>query len=188
MVANTKHMKRILIIATLSIVTATCLYSASGGKHPGSKWVNRTINYTHPEYGNIGKAKEALDSAFSYEENLTWPLTYIAAGSYYNELYGKNQDFSALLQSADHFIKAAELDTANQFEKRIQFQLLTIPNSLVNEGAVKFEDEIYQDAAEAFKRVVQIQELPEYSGDLDTSMIFNTALAAYNAADYDLTI
>lgn len=181
-------MRQLVLMMLLGIFALNQLFAASGGKHPGDRWVKKAINYTHPEYGDIGKAREALDSAFQYEGNKTWPLTYIASGSYHNQLYTQSQVFSDLIQAADDYIKAAELDTADAYTKEMQLQLLTLPNTLINVGATKFEEEQYHEATQAFERVVLIQQLPAYSGDMDTSMVFNTALAAYNGSNNELAI
>ncbi|WP_282036471.1 tetratricopeptide repeat protein [Saccharicrinis aurantiacus] len=142
--------------------------------------------------GDIMKAKEAIDQAVASEKSNTWPKTYIMAAKVYSELDKKGKDDQGTIKAFEFYKKAIELDEkgdakgkkVGKYKKEIGQSLLFFSGELTNDGVDAFNKENFKDAVTAFEDLLAINSHPymiELQGEkVDTSIIFNTALAAYN--------
>ncbi len=142
--------------------------------------------------GDLDKAKEAIDEAMANEKSNTWPKTYIVAGKVYTELSKDGKDDEGVVKAFDFYKKAIDLDQKGdekgkkigKYKKEISQQLLFFSGDLTNAGVEAFNKSDFQGAVTAFEDLLKLNEHPymvEMQGEkVDTAIIYNTALAAYN--------
>ena len=92
------------------------------------------------------------------------------------------------MEAFNNFMKAVELDPKmkNIIIRDNSFALLG--NSFLNDAITKFEEKDYEGAMKSFERNVKVAESDMYVGMVDTLVIFNAGLAAYNAELYKKAI
>ncbi len=147
--------------------------------------------------GDADKAKTAIDEAMANEKSNTWPKTYIVAGKVYTALDKAGKDDEGVIKAYSFFEKAIELDQkgdengkkVGKYKKEISQQLLFFSNELTNAGVEAFNKSEFTDAVTAFEDLLKLNEHPymvEMQGaKVDTAIIYNTALAAYNGEIWD---
>jgi len=142
--------------------------------------------------GDVVKAKEAIDAAITNEKSKDWPKTYIVAAKVYTQLYKKGKDELGAIKASEFYNKAIELDKkgdaegkkAGKFKQEIGQALLFFGNELTNAGVEAFNKNDYKSAVAAFENLLKLNN-NEYAvaiqGEkVDSVIIYNTALAAYN--------
>jgi len=180
----------LMLITALAVIFAGCTTLdavAQKGK------VSSALNYVGA--GNLDKAKEAIDAALVHEKTKAWAKTYYAVGRVAQALWEKGLETdneklmtkydNQLIYAYDSYIKAIDLDKKKNIEKMIIVQLPSLANDFLTWAAMEFENENYKESTIAFEKLLQIQESEIYMGSVDTVVVFNTALAAYNAKDFD---
>jgi len=141
---------------------------------------------------DIDGAKKAIDEALANEKSNTWPKTYIVAGKVYTKLKQAGKDADGLKKSIEFYTKAVELDKKGdekgkgigKFEKELKIAFTFYRTDLTNAGVEGFNSEKFGDALTAFENVLKVNEL-EGSTNVDTVIIYNCALAAYNNKDWN---
>jgi tetratricopeptide (TPR) repeat protein len=155
---------------------------------------------------DTGKLKEALQtieeavdpSSENAENTLSWPRTWEVRGDIYQAIY-QSEDESVkelvtdpLSEALDSYKKALELDEKGRFENSIKVKLTLLTNDLTNQAVNAFEEQNYDQALQSFEQILEINEIDlieqDNPGVVDTVIIFNAGLAAYNAEDYDKAI
>ncbi|MBS0010041.1 MAG: tetratricopeptide repeat protein [Bacteroidales bacterium] len=180
----------ILLIAAIALFLSGC--SVLEGVAQKGK-VSSALNYV--ESGNLDKAKEAVDEALKHEKTKDWFKTYYASGRVAQAMWEKgyqddNQKLmntydDQLIYAYDNYLKAMELDDKSSTENLVIIQLPALANDFLVWAAMEFEDGNYDKSTLAFEKLLEIQESDIYMGTVDTVVVFNTALAAYNAKNYD---
>ena len=155
--------------------------------------VSSALNYV--ESGNLDKAKEAVDAALEHQKTKEWPKTYYAVGRVAQAMWEKgyetdNQKLMTtqedqLIYAYDNYLKAIDMDDKNNIEKMVIVQLPGLANDFLSWAAMEFENENFSKSTLAFEKLLEIQESEIYMGTVDTVVVFNTGLAAYNAREYD---
>jgi tetratricopeptide (TPR) repeat protein len=175
-------MKKLLFIA-ITLFTVTGVYAQKGK-------VNAAEAYL--ENGDIEAAEERMQDAFEHQKSKDWPKTYIVAAKLATEKYKKEKDIQHLQDAVDYYMKAIELDKADKgrFENEIKIALTFFQNELTNAGIESFNEQKYENAMIAFENVLKINNLDMFRKEegetvVDTAIIYNTALAAYNAENWD---
>jgi tetratricopeptide (TPR) repeat protein len=67
----------------------------------------------------------------------------------------------------------------------IELALPMLSNDFINLGITCFQESDYAGALKAFEKTLKIGEMPFFGGAIDTTIIFNAGLAAYNGELYD---
>jgi tetratricopeptide (TPR) repeat protein len=173
-------MKKLLFIA-IALFTVASVYAQKGK-------VNAAEAYL--ENGDIEAAEERMQDAFEHKRSKDWPKTYIVAAKLSTEKYKKDKDIQHLKDAVDYYMKAIELDKADKgrFENEIKIALTFFQNQLTNAGIEGFNEQKYENAMVAFENVLKINNLDMFKTEdatVDTAIIYNTALAAYNAKKWD---
>ncbi|SMO38561.1 Tetratricopeptide repeat-containing protein [Saccharicrinis carchari] len=150
------------------------------------------------EQGDPVKAKEAIDQAMEHEKSNTWPKTYIVAAKVYTKLYQKGKDDKGTIKAYKFYQKAIELDKKGnhkgkqkgKYKKEIGQALLFFGTELTNAGVEAFNKEDFETAVLAFDGLLELNKneyMEEIQGEkVDTAIIFNAALAAYNAKNWSV--
>ncbi|MGQ1890562.1 tetratricopeptide repeat protein [Thermophagus sp. OGC60D27] len=172
-------MKKVLFIA-LALLTGSGVYAQKGKVNAAEAYLNN---------GDVEAAESRLQEALVHPKSKDWPKTYIVSAKLATEKYKKEKDIQQLMEAVDYYLKAVELDKADKgrFEKEIKIALTFFVTDLTNAGIEGFSNQKYENAMIAFENVLKINNLDMFQADnpvVDTAIIYNTALAAYNAKNW----
>ncbi|SFD94700.1 tetratricopeptide repeat protein [Thermophagus xiamenensis] len=173
-------MKKLLFIALALFLT--------GGIYAQKGKVNAAEAYL--DNGDIEAAEVRLNAAMEHPKSKDWPKTYIVSAKLATAKYKKSKDIQLLKNAVDYYLKALELDKANKgrFENEIKIALTLFVSDLTNAGIEGFNEQKYENAMIAFENVLKINDLELFQAEnptVDTAIIYNTALAAYNAKNWE---
>ncbi len=157
-------------------------------------------------YKDSGKLKEALEtinttidpSNDKSEKTIGWPHAWEVRGDIYQAIYqSKDENVKSLAddplaEALESYKKALELDDKDRYSKNIKIKLTLLTNDLTNQAVQAFNDEKFEKALHSFEQILDVQNMDIIKADspdaVDTVIIFNSALAAYNAQNYDKAI
>jgi tetratricopeptide (TPR) repeat protein len=176
------------IVLLISAIILTIGVSAQKGK------VSSALSFI--DQGALDKAKEAIDLALVNEKSKDWSKTYYALGRLAQASFeSENPKFKSLykeplVEAYKAYEKAMELDPKGGTKKLLQVNstYLILGNLFINDGVQNFTDQKFDAALQAFKNNIKIASSDVYIGLVDTGIIFNAGLAAYNAKKYDEAI
>lgn len=178
-------MKKLALLAIL-VVSMSVVYAQKGK-------VSAATGYL--DTNDLEAAKKAIDLALEHEKSTDWPKTYIVAAKVYTELSKAGEDDKGINKAVDFYKKALELDAKGdakgknigKYEKEIKLQLTFFKPDLTNTGIEGFNTEDFNKALFAFENVLyfnNLDMLKEEGAAVDTSIIYNCALAAFNAKNW----
>ncbi|WP_170154422.1 tetratricopeptide repeat protein [Mangrovibacterium diazotrophicum] len=184
--------KTILLLAIL--VTAVAGSYAQKGKVSSAQ--------TLKDSGKLDKALEAINEAIDpnnekAEKSIPWPRTWEVRGEIYHDIYkSKDENYKKLATdplatSLESFKKAIELDTKGTGSNGVKINLTLLINDFTDQAVKGFNENDYELALKSFEQILDIQSMPLMQEDpptVDTVIIFNAGLAAYNAENYDKAI
>lgn len=177
-------MKRILI--SVLLLAAYVMANAQMGK------VNGALNYVIS--GQLDKAKEAIEAAEVHEKTKNEAKMFYAKGKILQAVgETQNEEFKnlyedPLFQAYDYYMKALEVDEKDKLGKMIDLTMPMLSNDFITLGVNKFQEVDYVAALKAFELSLEIGKMPFYGGVVDTTIMFNAGLAAYNGQLYDKAI
>jgi tetratricopeptide (TPR) repeat protein len=177
-------MKKITFLLLALLISAAA--SAQKGKVNAAETMIRE--------GAFDKAKEAIEAAIANPKTVSYAKTYYVKGKLCQAAFDsgdpKNKELypDILMEAYNNFQKAVELDPKmkNTIIRDNAYALLG--NSLLNDAINKFNEKDFEGAMESFERNVKVAESDMYVGMVDTLVIFNAGLAAYNAELYQKAI
>jgi len=186
-------MKRTTILFVL-LFAVSCAFAQKGK-------VTSALSYK--EAGKLDKAVEAIEETIDAsnpktESSVTWPRTWEVRGEIYQAVFqSKDENFKKLNNDPltvafDSYMKALQLDDKDRFSKSVKIKLTLLIGDLTNQAVVAFNEETYEKALKSFEQILAINATPVFKADdpnaVDTVIIFNAGLAAYNAKQYDKAI
>lgn len=155
------------------------------------------------EAGNLDKAVATIEEAVDpsnpkSESSINWAGTWEARGEIYQALYkSKDENHKKLSDDPltvayDSYMKALSLDEKNKFTNSVKIKLTLLISDLTNQAVNAFNEEKYEKALKSFEQIMAIENTPAIKADdpnaVDTVIIFNAGLAAYNSQLYDKAI
>jgi len=150
------------------------------------------------EAGKYEEAKEAIELAVWNDKTSRWPRTYYAkgllcqkafeSGFSSNDMKKTNLYPEQLLVAYDAYEKAVELDTRNRIHSLIETQYYGLANLFQKLGEKHFLKREYSQAMTAFEHALLVSKSPLISVETDTSLVYNTAMAAYESKNWDKAI
>ena len=186
-------MKRTIIL--LALVFAFSAAFAQRGKV--------TTAQSLKDAGKLAEAYEAIKEASDEsnpkaEKSFAWPKTWEVKGEVFQAI-GQSKDENVkklisdpLTEALNSYKKALELDAKGTNAKSVKIKLTLLTNDLTNQAVAAFQVEDYNKALTSFEQILEINEMPVVKMDspnaVDTVIIFNAGLAAYNAENYDKAI
>lgn len=186
-------MKRTIILLAL-VLTFSAAFAQKG---------KVTTAQSLKDAGKLAEALEAIEQAANAsdpkaEKSAPWPKTWETRGDIYQAI-GQSKDENVKKLSSDPFSealnsfkKALELDQKGTNGKSIKIKLTLLTNDLTNQAVDAFKVEDYNKALVSFQQVLEINQMPVVKMDnpdaVDTVIIFNSGLAAYNAEKYETAI
>ena len=169
---------------TLIIVT----FGISGSFAQKGKVASATNYLTN---GQIEKAWEAIQEAEKHDKTANYAKTYFVKGQILQQI-GESKDENIkklaedpLVGAYDSYQKAIELDEKGKIGKSVDLQYTMLNNDFINMGVEKWEEKDFAGAVEAFEYSLEIGKSDFFGGVVDTVIVYNTGLAAYNAKIYD---
>jgi len=132
------------------------------------------------------------------EKSIPWAKTWEVRGEIFQAI-GQSADEKIkklsndpLTEALNSYKKALELDTKGSNEKGVKIKLTLLTNDLTNQAISAFQVEDYNKALASFEQIIEINNMPIVKSDnpeaVDTVIIFNAGLAAYNAENYKKAI
>lgn len=182
-------MKKTIIL--LALVLAVSGAFAQKGK------VNSAQSFK--DTGKLDKAVEAIEEAIDpsnpkAEKSLPWPKTWEVRGEVYQAVAAsKDAKFKALsedplTEALKSYKKALELDEKDKFGKSVKIKLTLLTNDLTNQAVAQFNEDDYAGALKSFEQILEVQKIDvvmqDNPGAVDTVILFNAGLAAYNSKDF----
>jgi len=178
-------MKRLTSIMLISIL-AVSVASAQKGK------VNSALSQLMA--GNTEKAWTLIEQAKTHPKAVDWPKTYYVRGRILQQI-GESKDDkiknlveNPLQKAWNDYQKALKLDEKDRINKDVDLQMATLQIDFINKGINMFNAQKYKEAFGAFQNSLEVGKMPIFNGAVDTSIIYNAALAANNAGMYDEAI
>ncbi len=178
-------MKRLTSIVLISLLAITAV-NAQKGK------VNSALSQLMA--GNTEKAWTIIEQAKTHPKAVDWPKTYYVRGRILQQI-GESKDDkikdlveNPLQQAWSDYQKAIKLDEKDRINKDVDLQMATLQIDFINKGINMFNAQKYKEAFSAFENSLEVGKMPVFNGAVDTSIIYNTALAANNAGMYDEAI
>ncbi len=186
-------MKKTIIVLTLMVAFSSAF--AQKGKV--------TTAQSLKDAGKIAEAYAAIEEAIDESnpksaKSIPWPKTWEVRGEILQAI-GQSTDekikklsTDPLTEAFDSYKKALELDSKGSNEKSVKIKLTLLTNDLTNQAVNAFQVEDYNKALSSFEQIIEINNMSIVKSDnpeaVDTVIIFNAALAAYNAENYKKAI
>lgn len=142
-------------------------------------------------YGEIDKAKEAIDLATTHEKSLNLAKTWFIRGKVYHAIYESKDmaintlDPKSLLIAYESYIKALKLDVKDRFGNDVHKKLEICSMQFINQGVTEYSAGQYNDALISFQNSLSINAMPKFN-KVDTLSIYNAALTAEKLAKNEL--
>jgi tetratricopeptide (TPR) repeat protein len=151
---------------------------------------SRLISLHHLiEIGKYKDAKAVTDEMIEDPESSQWANTWYARGYLCQTAYRKGIQKNdpklyelypdQLYLAWDSYEKARVLDGSQRMEKQLAPKYVLLANDFQDMGVKNFEGQNYDESLRAFEHALQVEGLPFLLIQPDTSLIYNTALAAY---------
>ncbi len=184
-------MKKAIILLAL-ILTVSGVFAQKGK-------VTSALNFK--DTGKLDKALEAINEATNpsnekAQKSLPWPKTWEVKGEVFQAIFSskdyKNLSDDPLTVALESYKKALELDENDKYSKSVKIKLTLLTNDLTNQAVAAFSEEDFNKALRSFEQILEIQEIDLIKADnpeaVDTVILFNSGLAAYNAKDYEKAV
>jgi tetratricopeptide (TPR) repeat protein len=186
-------MRKIIILLNVALLILA-------GCSPRTK-VTSSLNLK--DAGKLEQAVNTIDEAIdpdaeNAEKTLNWPRTWEVRGEIYQAIYqSDNEEIKGLSEDPlsetfKSYKKALELDEKGKFDNSLKVKLTLLTNDLTNQAVDAFNNNDYQKALRSFEQILDLQSVDLIKEDnpdaVDTVIIFNAGLAAYNAENYDKAI
>lgn len=150
------------------------------------------------EIANFKEAKDVVEEMIEDEESRKWAKTWYARGLIAQTAYleGKKKNDKKLFElypdqlnvAYDSYERARNLDKRERFERQLAPRYVVLANEFKKSAEAHFKNQKYEDALRAYEKALAISESPFISVEMDTNLIYNTALAAHEDGKEDRAI
>ncbi len=156
---------------------------------------------TLKDSGKLDKALEAINEAVDpknekSEKSIEWAKTWEVRGDIYRAIYqSKDENIKKLADqplstALESYEKALKLDEKGHDHNAVKISLTLLISDFTDQAVKAFNENSYDKALASFKSILEIEGLPvmkeaDKEATVDTVIIFNAGLAAYNAEKYD---
>lgn len=180
-------MRHLILLLIISVLSTGSIYAQKGKVYYAK---------TSLDESNLSVAKENIDAALEHEKSIDWAYTYIIAGRVYRKLFAEGKDKEGLKKAMEFYKKAIELDAKgdkkgkgkDKYKNDLKIDFTTLKTELLQTGVEGFNKEDYEKAIFSFTSVLDINKSKVLTEEeiIDTAIIYNIALAAYNAEKFDI--
>jgi tetratricopeptide (TPR) repeat protein len=132
------------------------------------------------------------------ESSISWPHTWEVRGEIFQAIFEskdaevKKLESDPLTKALESYKKALELDIDKKITKSLKVKFTFLQPDITNQAVVAFKNQDFKLALQSFEQILEIEEIPFIKADnpnaIDTVILFNAGLSAYNAKDYDKAI
>lgn len=144
-------------------------------------------------------AKTNIEEAIANEKTATWPKTYLVAADLYGKMAAAGKDDAGIDKAKEYILKAIEFDAvtdakgkgAFKFKKDITKQLEQLATQSINAGVKGFDIKNYNMAKKAFITATWANKErlgDQYNMVLDSTLVYNAAIAAMQESDWETAI
>lgn len=150
------------------------------------------------ETAKYNEAKRAVEEAIVEEKTMEWPRTWYARGLLCQTAYEKGMAENdrkkyelypdQLYLAYESYEKAISLDKRGKIAEQLSPSYVLLANSFQKLGEKHFNSKKYEDALKAFEHALLINKSPILSVKIDTNLIYNAALAAYESKEWEKAI
>ncbi|MDD2278429.1 MAG: tetratricopeptide repeat protein [Bacteroidales bacterium] len=144
------------------------------------------------------EAKVVVDGMTEDKDSRKWARTWYYKGLLCQQAYTegiKKNDASLtalypnqLIVAYGSYSKALTLDRGGRIEKQIAPKFVLLANELQKVGEKNFRDKKYDESLEAFECALKITRNSSLSLEVDSNLMYNAALAAYEGKNWDKAI
>jgi tetratricopeptide (TPR) repeat protein len=143
-------------------------------------------------------AKTIVEEMIEDEQSSQWPRTWYARGLLTQTAYRdgmKNNDRKKyelypdqLFVAFESYEKALSLDTRGTVEKQLAPKYVLLANDFQEMGKRHFAGGRHKEALRAFETALYVTQSPVLTVQVDTNLIYNTALAAFESRNFEAAI
>jgi tetratricopeptide (TPR) repeat protein len=187
-------MKKTIIL--LALVFISTISFAQKGKVTSAE--------TLKDAGKLDEAFKVINTATDpnnpdAEKSVPWPRAWEVKGEIFQAIYkSANENFKKLeadplTKAFECYKKALELDTDGKASKSIKIKLALLSQADLTDQAISaYNKNDFKKSLQSFEQILEINNMPlmkaDNPNDIDTAVIFNAGLTAYNAQEYDKAI
>jgi tetratricopeptide (TPR) repeat protein len=141
------------------------------------------------------EAKAVIDEMIEDNESSKWARTWYTKGllcqTAHQEGIKKNDNSlvelypDQLYLAYESYQKSLLLDNEGRMERLIAPKYVTLANEFQGMGEKNFTGKKYVEALRAFEQAILVTQSPILSVKIDTNLVYNTALAAYESKNWD---
>ncbi len=150
------------------------------------------------ETGKFDEAKKAIEEAIDDDKTRHWPRTWYTKGLLCQTAYDKGIKSNnkkqyelypdQLYVAFESYEKAHKMDKRGRIDSQLAPQYVLLANDFQKLGERSFNSKKYKDACKAFEQSIEIYKSSILSAEVDSNLIYNTALASFECNDWDKTI
>ncbi len=150
------------------------------------------------EIANYVEAKKVIEEMVADEDASKWYRTWFARGilaqNAYREGIEKNDRSKSELYPDQLFVawysfeRARTLDSRGKLDRQLAPKYVVLANDLQRVAERHFRSEKYEEAFKAFELAHTITQSPILSVRTDQNLIYNTAMAAYEARNREMAL
>ncbi len=155
------------------------------------------------EQGKLADALKAIELAMDPSNPKTVkavsaPRTWEVRGEIFQAIFQSKDEAvkklsgDPLSEALNSYKKAVSLDTKGKSANSLKIKLTLLVNDLTNQAIEAFNKEDFGKSLKSFEQILDLQEIPFMKKDnplgVDTVIVFNAGLAAFNDGNYDKAI
>lgn len=143
--------------------------------------------------GELVKAQNLIDDLLYKVENKSNPFAWYSKGVIYHviseseDLRVKKDNINYLEETFISYKNAMQYDKTKQYQSDLTKRLNILANQFSNKGVKYFNENKFSDALSNFEYSIEISKMPMFNR-IDTNTIYNAALSAYFAKNYDQSL
>lgn len=144
--------------------------------------------YNYLKYGELDKAKTAIDAAAAHEQTSAMSKTWFYRGNVYFAIFASTEDKyknlhpDALGEAYSSYLKAYDYDTKKIDINELNQAFASLVPPMFSKGVEHYNVKKWEDAISTFEKCISIN---KKFGHIDTLSYYNTALAAERAGAKD---
>ena len=146
--------------------------------------------------GKLDQAKKLIDIAIQHKKCVAYAKAYFVKGQIYQAIAEsqiasyKKLDPDPLTKAWDAFQEVIKLDEKKHFTKKLKPQYKNLIIDYTNKAIEYYNSEKFAEAVAAFEKVLALENddivTEGKAAQVDTMVIYNTAIAAQRASMYDV--
>ena len=142
----------------------------------------------------LDTALKAIEFAETQEKTKEWGKTYYVKGIVYDAIASSdNPEFqkiceNPMIKAFDNFRKAYDMNGSGPYQNAIDLKIFSLSNNFIQKAIDTFNEGDFENSFLYFAKSLEIKEMPVFKGEVDTAVLFNTALAAQRIKKYDEAI